>query len=118
MPIYLITASRRFNLTNEYRRNAVIRYIHIQARPLGRGPLRTPVQGDGLVCLVFNEYLSVQEVSSLELWIFHKIKFVDENRMEICVVCLMGGCPRVFFQTRFLKTKPMFIRRRAWDLPR
>jgi len=41
--------------------------IYIQARPLERGPLRAPIQGDGLVCLVFNEYLSVQEVSSLEL---------------------------------------------------
>ena len=41
--------------------------MYIQARPLGRGPLRAPIQGDGLVCLVFNEYLSVPEVSSLEL---------------------------------------------------
>jgi len=34
------------------RRNAVIRYIGIQARPLGWGPLRAPIQGDGLVCLL------------------------------------------------------------------
>jgi hypothetical protein len=31
------------------------------------GPLRAPVLGDGLVSLVFNQNLSVQEVSSLEL---------------------------------------------------
>jgi hypothetical protein len=32
--------------------SVVIRYIDIQARPLERGPLRAPVQGDGLVCLM------------------------------------------------------------------
>ena len=85
--------------------SVVIRYIDIQARPLERGPLRAPVQGDGLVCLVFNQYLSVQEVSSLELWTFHKIKFLDENRMDICVVCAMGGCSRVFFPNPLLKNK-------------
>ena len=26
--------------------------VYIQARPLERGPLRAPTQGDGLVCLV------------------------------------------------------------------
>ena len=33
---------------------AVIRYIHIQARPLVQGPLRAPVLGDGLVCTPYN----------------------------------------------------------------
>jgi len=30
---------------------------------------------------------------------------LDENRMPICVVCLMGGCPRVFFPNPLPKNK-------------
>ena len=41
--------------------------VYIQARPLERGPLRAPIQEDGLVRLIFNEYLAIEEVSSLEL---------------------------------------------------
>jgi len=32
--------------------------LGLQARPLGRGSLRTPIQEDGLVCLAFNQYSS------------------------------------------------------------
>ena len=43
---------------------AVMRYIDIQARPLGWGPFRAPVLGDGVVCTRYNRGYKVYRHTS------------------------------------------------------